>query len=71
MYPQLMAAVLVTDSVECSNVTNICETTDRPLADKGFDVLDMFAHGNVTVNMLVFFRRGIGWLVVLCRRIEQ
>lgn len=43
--------------VERSNLTNICDPTDSLMADKGFDVQDIFAPFDVTVNIPTFFKK--------------
>ena len=43
--------------VERSGLTNLLEPGDSVMADKGFDVQDIFAPYNVTVNMPTFFRK--------------
>ena len=43
--------------VERSNLTQMVDQGDSVMADKGFDVQDMFAPMNVTVNIPTFFRK--------------
>jgi hypothetical protein len=43
--------------VERSNLTTMCDPTDSIMADKGFDVQDIFAPMDVTVNIPTFFKK--------------
>lgn len=43
--------------VERSNLTSMCDPTDSIMADKGFDVQDIFAPMDVTVNIPTFFKK--------------
>lgn len=42
--------------VERSNLPMRCDSGDSVMADKGFNVQDLFAHRNVTINIPTFFR---------------
>jgi hypothetical protein len=43
--------------VERSNISSICDPGDSLMADKGFNVQDLFQHANVSVNIPTFFRK--------------
>ncbi len=43
--------------VERSNICSICDPGDSIMADKGFNVQDMFQHANITINIPTFFRK--------------
>ena len=43
--------------VERSNIVQLCEPGDSVMADKGFNVQDLFARMNVTVNIPTFFKK--------------
>ena len=59
---------------ERSVLTNICDTGDSIMADKGFNVQDLFAPQNVTINIPTFFKkknRMTGKTVLKDRRISS
>jgi hypothetical protein len=43
--------------VEHSNIVQLCEPGDSVMADKGFNVQDLFARMDVTVNLPTFFKK--------------
>ena len=43
--------------VERSNIVQLCEPGDSVMADKGFNVQDLFARMNITVNIPTFFKK--------------
>jgi hypothetical protein len=43
--------------VEHSNIVQLCEPGDNVMADKGFNVQDLFARMDVTVNLPTFFKK--------------
>jgi hypothetical protein len=43
--------------VERSNITSICDPADSIMADKGFNVQDLFQSVGVSVNIPTFFRK--------------
>ena len=43
--------------VERSNIVQLCEPDNSVMADKGFNVQDLFARINVTVNIQTFFKK--------------
>jgi len=60
--------------VERSSLVQMCDHYDSVMADKGFNVQDLFASRNVTVNMPTFFRkknRMSGKTVLKDRRISS
>ena len=42
---------------ERSTLTRLCDSGDSLMADKGFNVQDLFAPSNVTINIPTFFRK--------------
>ena len=44
--------------VERSNVPKLCDRKDSILVDKGFDIQDIFAPSDITVNISTFLREG-------------
>ncbi|VDI44139.1 Hypothetical predicted protein [Mytilus galloprovincialis] len=43
--------------VERSNLINLCDPGDSIMADKGFNVQDLFAPSDVTINIPTFFKK--------------
>ena len=43
--------------MEHSNIVQLCEPGDSVMADKGFNVQDLFARMDVTVNLPTFFKK--------------
>jgi hypothetical protein len=43
--------------VERSNITSFCDPADSIMADKGFNVQDLFQSIGVSVNIPTFFRK--------------
>lgn len=43
--------------VERSSLLNLCDPGDSIMADKGFNVQDMFVHRNIQINMPTFFKK--------------
>lgn len=41
--------------VERSNLTTLCDPGDSIMADKGFNIQDLFAQSDVTINIPRFF----------------
>lgn len=46
-----------TQIVERSSLLNLCDPGDSIMADKGFNVQDMFVHRNIQINMPTFFKK--------------
>jgi hypothetical protein len=60
--------------VERSNLPNMCQAHDSVMADKGFNVQDLFAANDVTINIPTFFKkknRMSGSQVLADRRISS
>jgi hypothetical protein len=60
--------------VERGNLVDICDPTDSVMADKGFNVQDLFCTQNFTINIPTFFRkknRMSGEIVVKDRKIAS
>ena len=43
--------------VERSNLPTICDPGDSVMADKGFNVQDLFAPSDITINIPTFFKK--------------
>ena len=57
--------------LERSNLTKMCDAGDSLMADKGFDVQDLFAPVDVKVNIPTFFRKKISLAEQLCCAIAK
>ena len=55
--PAYGGAVSDRQIVECSNLPAMCDPQDSVMADKGFNVQDLFAAHDVTVNIPTFFKK--------------
>jgi len=55
--PAYGGSVIDRQIVERSNLTTLCDPGDSIMADKGFNVQDLFAQSDVTINIPTFFRK--------------
>ena len=60
LHPYLVAQPVTRQIVERSNLFSMCDPGDSIMADKGFNVQDLFAPFDVSFNIPNFFGEEIG-----------